>query len=63
MTLGRLLNEASSYEISAWIAFLEVDETLEKQKKQTSADQLLRAKMIEAGRLAAAKKMRNGKKR
>ena len=55
MTLGRLLNEASSREISGWIAFLEIEEKLEKRKKQKSSDSLLRAKMMEAGQLAAKK--------
>jgi len=56
MTVGRLLNEASSREISGWIAFLGIEEKLEKRKKQKLSDSLLRAKMMEAGQLAAAKK-------
>ena len=54
--VGRLLSEISSAEISAWIAFSEVEERLEKKKKQRASDNLLRAKMMEAGQLAAAKK-------
>ena len=60
MTLGRLLNEMTSYEITAWIAFFEVEEKLKDRKKQAASDKLLRAKMIEAGRLAEQKAKRNG---
>ena len=56
MTVGRLLKEITSAEISAWIAFAEVEQRLDKRKKQKASDSLLRAKMMEAGQLAAAKK-------
>ena len=55
-TVGRLLKEITSAEISAWVAFAEAEQRMDKRKKQKASDNLLRDKMMEAGQLAAAKR-------
>ena len=63
MTVSRLLNESTSAEIAGWMCFLELEdenrkqkEENEKKKKAQAGQELLRAKLDQAGKIAAAKK-------
>jgi len=63
MTVGRLLHEASSSEVSGWLAFLEIENEISKKKIESekknsvaASESTLRARIDLAGKIAASKK-------
>lgn len=56
MTVGHLLREISSREITGWMAFLAVEDELEKSKKSKESRVALQAHIEQLGRAAEKKK-------
>ena len=72
ITVGRMLEEMSSYELGCWMAFLSIEDNRrkkeiesQKKKKSKASTELLRAHIKQAGEIAAQKYqkgLKHGKK-
>jgi len=62
ITVGRLLREVSSTEITGWMAFLSLEDELKKRKKSKESTLALGAYIDKLGREAEGRKQKKKKR-
>ena len=61
ITVGRLLREVSSRELSGWMAFLALEDEIEKRKKAKESENALKAHIENMSKAAEQKAKRKKK--